>query len=295
MDTQQLRQIKTLAIIAMFSDDDLLDRLVLKGGNAIDMIYKEVSARASVDLDFSMESDFDPNDLVDIEKRISKALQKTFDDEGYLAFDIKLIPRPSNIPENLRSFWGGYKIEFKVIEKRRFDASGGDIDDIRKRAIVVGRNQKRTFLIEISKHESCRTKEEVLFENYTIYVYTPEMIALEKLRAICQQMPEYKEIVQTATSSPRAKDFFDIYIVVEGKGLDLTTPENLSLLKNIFEAKRVPVGFLGEIQNYEAFHEQDFIRVVNTTHPDTKLKEFEFYFSYVTDVSRLLLESLGKV
>ena len=51
-------QIKKLAVIAMFSDDELMGRLVLKGGNAIDLIYR-LSSRASVDVDFSIENDFD--------------------------------------------------------------------------------------------------------------------------------------------------------------------------------------------------------------------------------------------
>ncbi|HET6251016.1 MAG TPA: hypothetical protein VFE47_25225 [Tepidisphaeraceae bacterium] len=43
-DIERQQLIKKLVIIAMFSDDDLMDRLVLKGGNAIDLLYR-VSAR----------------------------------------------------------------------------------------------------------------------------------------------------------------------------------------------------------------------------------------------------------
>ena len=35
----RLQKIKRLAIVAMFSDDDLLERLVLKGGNALDLVH----------------------------------------------------------------------------------------------------------------------------------------------------------------------------------------------------------------------------------------------------------------
>ena len=34
-----LEQVKKLVIIAMFSDDDLMERLVLKGGNLLDIVY----------------------------------------------------------------------------------------------------------------------------------------------------------------------------------------------------------------------------------------------------------------
>ncbi|MFH1883416.1 MAG: hypothetical protein ABIL62_11975 [Planctomycetota bacterium] len=46
LDLDKLEQIKRIAIIALFSDDDLMDSLVLKGGNALDMIYG-VAQRAS--------------------------------------------------------------------------------------------------------------------------------------------------------------------------------------------------------------------------------------------------------
>ncbi len=39
LDLDKLEQIKRITIIALFSDDDLMDSLVLKGGNALDMIY----------------------------------------------------------------------------------------------------------------------------------------------------------------------------------------------------------------------------------------------------------------
>ena len=45
-------------------------------------------------------------------------------------------------------------------------------------------------------------------DDYTIYVYSPTMIAIEKLRAICQQMPEY---ALQRRPSARARDFYDIY------------------------------------------------------------------------------------
>ena len=51
VDLDRIEKIKRLAIIAMFSDDDLMERLVLKGGNALDIVY-EIGSRASMDLDF---------------------------------------------------------------------------------------------------------------------------------------------------------------------------------------------------------------------------------------------------
>jgi predicted nucleotidyltransferase component of viral defense system len=50
--------IRKLTITALFSDDVLLEQLVLKGGNAMSLIY-HISPRVSLDLDFSMETDFE--------------------------------------------------------------------------------------------------------------------------------------------------------------------------------------------------------------------------------------------
>lgn len=38
-ESKTLEKIKRLAITAMFSDDELLDKLVLKGGNAMALIH----------------------------------------------------------------------------------------------------------------------------------------------------------------------------------------------------------------------------------------------------------------
>ena len=40
MDFDKLRFIRKLVLIAIFSDDDLMDTFVVKGGSAIDLIYK---------------------------------------------------------------------------------------------------------------------------------------------------------------------------------------------------------------------------------------------------------------
>lgn len=63
------QKIKKLVIIAMFSDDALMERLVLKGGNALDIIHR-VSARASVDIDLSIDGDFTSEERLTLRGRI---------------------------------------------------------------------------------------------------------------------------------------------------------------------------------------------------------------------------------
>ena len=293
MDTEFLRKIKRLVIIAMFSDDDLMDILVLKGGNALDIIH-QIEQRASVDLDFSIEKEFRREDLPIIESKIQKILTETFKAEGYEVFDVTLVEKPEKISPEMAGFWGGYQVQFKIIESEDYARLSDNINSLRRNALVVGNKQKRKIKIDISKFEYCIPKQKHEMDGYTIYVYTPEMIVIEKLRAICQQMPEYADIVTTPSRSARARDFFDIYITIEHFGIDLTTSENTELLKNIFTVKKVPLQFIGNIQNYKEFHRSDFPAVKDTVKTGTELRDFDFYFDYVVNKCKEL-ESLGVV
>ncbi len=206
MDLPLLDIIKRLALIAIVSDDYLMDRLVFKGGNALDLIYK-VSGRASTDLDFSMSGDFDASELDRIRGVIEKNLVTAFKQKGFKVIDVNLIVKPPVIIEEYRSFWGGYKIIFKVIAENqipKIKLRGTDqlIDGLRKHSISIGEGNKKSFEIDISKYEFCDGKKAESIEGYRIYVYTPTMIVLEKIRAICQQLPDYRAIISTNTPSP---------------------------------------------------------------------------------------------
>jgi hypothetical protein len=109
------QKIKKLAIIAMFSDDVLMERLVLKGGNALDIIHR-ISARASVDVDLSIDGDFTSEERGALGGRIEKVLKDTFQPEGYQVFDVRLEDQPPGLTADLKDFWGGYSVEFKLIK-----------------------------------------------------------------------------------------------------------------------------------------------------------------------------------
>lgn len=112
-------EIRRLTIIALFSDDQLVDQLVLKGGNALSLVYG-VSPRTSLDLDFSLEGDF-PN-LEEARQRLFRALRDRFDSAGYVVFDERLEPKPRLEGEDERPWWGGYELKFKLVEKEKFQA-----------------------------------------------------------------------------------------------------------------------------------------------------------------------------
>ncbi len=115
-----------------------------------------------------------------------------------------------------------------------------------------------------------------------MYVYTTEMIIIEKLRAICQQNPKYKEIVTTHTITPRFRDFFDINLLMEKYPIDITSTRIKELARIIFAAKKVPPYFIKEIGKQRDFHRTDYVSVKDTVKAGVVLKDFDFYFDYVT-------------
>ncbi len=276
-----IENVKRLTTIAMFSDDDLMEMLVLKGGNAMDIIYG-ITERASIDLDFSMSLDFKEGELAIIEVKIIKALQDTFSAEGYTVFDVKFLQRPQKVVM-AELFWGGYRVNFKLIENGRFEESTDSLEFLRRNARVIGVNGKKTFQIDISKFEYCDEKVAEHLDGYTIYVYTPKMIVFEKVRAICQQMPEYKKIITTIRQTPRARDFFDIYMLLSRFTVDLYSEDSIGLLKTIFEIKKVPLELLHDIHKHRDYHRLDFDSLRDTVRGRSELKAFDFYFDYVVD------------
>jgi hypothetical protein len=264
----------------MFSDDLLSGILVLKGGNALSLVYG-LSTRSSLDLDFSMDSDF--LNVADARARLFQALHDRFDAMGFVVFDEQLEPKPRLDGEDMKPWWGGYELRFKIIEREKYEALKGRLDKLRINAAVTGSQQERTFTVDFSKFEYTEGKARQDFNHYTIYVYTPEMIVIEKLRAICQQMPEYPH---NGRPSPRARDFHDIHSVVSKLGIDLASEENLELARRMFAAKRVPLGLLRNIGEHRDFHRQDWPAVRDTVAGATE--EFNFYLDYVLDqVQRL--------
>jgi len=156
-----------------------------------------------------------------------------------------------------------------------------------KMAENIGVLQLKTFSVDISKYEYCESKAAKKFEGPTIYVYSPQMIAIEKLRAICQQMPEYMISVKgnDKGASERARDFYDIYTITEKLSIDLTTSENVRLLKNIFNIKKVPINLLKEIYKFRDFHARGYDSLKHTVPHTARIETFDFYFDYVTGLA----------
>lgn len=157
MAIETLEDFKKLVIVALFSDSNLKHTLVLKGGNLLDVVYG-ISTRPSKDIDLSMCGDF--QDPEGSRSAIEKALQATFAAHGYTVFDVTLTEEPPTLTEDMREFWGGYRIYFKVIKTEQCESLHNDIEAIRRRATPVRAGGGTKFPIEISKYEYCDAKEE---------------------------------------------------------------------------------------------------------------------------------------
>jgi predicted nucleotidyltransferase component of viral defense system len=277
-----VQQIKNLVLIGLATDEELLETLVLKGGNAISLLErgkKQSLSRTSYDLDFSIENDFDGN-LDEIKKRIETTIENTFKENELAIFDYSFNLRPSTPQDAVKDFWGGYNIQFKIASKEAYEKHKGNIDALRRNAVRILPNGSPKVEIEISKYEYVGKKMEVEVDGYIIYIYSPEMIVFEKLRAICQQHPQYAQIIPSHSPRPRARDFYDIYLISTLHSVDFDTDEAKRTIQSIFAAKKVPLEFIWLIRENSDIHRADWQSVVDTVSAKEDIKDFDFYLDY---------------
>lgn len=291
-----IERIKRLTIIALFSDDEFVERFVLKGGNALTFAYG-LNMRVSADLDLSMASAFDKSELDDVRDRVARRLEQTFKPEGWVSFDVNFAEKPKELSEDLAAFWGGYSLDFKLIDIARHAQCHGNLQEMRKYAQLTGPGQRKRFQVDISCHEKCEHKVEINLDGFTVYVYSPVLLVCEKLRAICQQMPEYDRVVKRYREhrTARPRDFLDLHILLNHfDQIDLTSIENRKLLVDVFAAKRVPLSYLESVRDSYGQHVTAWQSVKDTIRPGFALKEFRYYFDFVVELVEQL-HPLGDV
>ena len=270
-----ISDIRKKILIAFISDEELSDILVLKGGNALELIYN-LTKRPSVDIDFSMESDFPGGHLERIRERIIISLNREFNDVGLEVFDLKFEEKPP--PEKRTNpKGGGYKISFKIIELDK--SSGLDLDDKRKRAVSLTGSRKN-FSVDISRYEYCESSIKKSVDGHIVYVYSPEMIVIEKMRALCQQSEEYT-IQEKTGRRPRPKDIYDIYTICTQRNIKLHEKDNLVILYEMFGRKNVPTDLLLNFEKYRDYHRQGFSELVDTLPQKERDVSYDYIFDYV--------------
>jgi predicted nucleotidyltransferase component of viral defense system len=269
---------RKLILHALYHDNWLYNQLVLKGGNALSMIYG-VGLRTSLDLDFSISKDFtDPEEVSD---RIEKALIQTFKDQKTLVFDFSFNAKPKK-PQN--DWWGGYRAEFKLISEALAEKLEYNIEHLRRQSLPVDiGSQKRKYSIEISKFEYIEGHKIEKYEGMDILVYSPLLLAVEKLRALLQQHPEYSQISADVKRS-RSRDLYDIWVICDHFAINLGA--HLEVVQAVFNAKKVSMDLLRDLETVKALHHASWSDVELSV--TGEIEDFDFYFEYVSKFSREL-------
>ena len=286
MAIDDLEAFKREVILALFADNTLLQQLVLKGGNLLDVVYG-ISTRPSRDIDLSICGEIE--DTERFRSTIENALRRWFGPKGYVVFDVNLREEPHDVSEEFRGFWGGYKVDFKTIDAETYRKEAGNERTLRMAAMTVVDDNGKKFPIEISKYEYVDEKVREIVDDFAIYAYSPQMLVAEKLRAICQQMPEYTRYLGKHATQ-RGRDFLDIHTVAEYFKVDFGSAGFQQTLEKVFAAKRVDLRLISKIADdaTREFHRPDFVSIAPTIRPGIELQEFDFYYEYVVGKCRLL-------
>ncbi|CEN53778.1 nucleotidyl transferase AbiEii/AbiGii toxin family protein [Capnocytophaga canis] len=263
-------EIKIQTLKALMSDQELMYGLVLKGGNALHLAY-DISNRGSIDIDFSIKGSFSQEEYARLKSKFDALLNDQFSTKQIVAYDVHFYEKPKQgkVPN-----WLGYCLEFKLVARELFDTHGNDIDKIRRESIKIN-GQSTKYKVDISAFEYVEGSSQKEIDGVLLNVYSPEMIVVEKLRALCQSMDAYKNIVPSSNTKQRARDIYDIEIIRSNfKSLNITK----ELIENIFEAKSVPVKFLGNIHTLREQNRQGWDTVIATVSPSEKLLSYDDYF-----------------
>ena len=212
-----------------------------------------------------------------------------------MVFDVTLVEEPRTLTDEFRDFWGGYRVEFKIIDAETYEAHAADKRKLHMASETVVDDNGKKFPIDISKYEYVAEKAAELVDDFTVYAYSPQMLVAEKLRAICQQMPEYTSQLKKR-GTPRGGTFLDIHTVVEHFSVDFGAADFHQTVRKIFGAKRVALMLLSKIADEASkdYHRPDFVSIEATVTPGFELQDFDFYYDYVVDKCRGL-ESLWSV
>lgn len=285
---------RDLAIKGIFSDDDLFEILTLKGGNAMALL--DITNRASQDLDFSIKQGIRLTQDEDAPK-FKKALERTFEEEGYRIIDFKFDVKPKKTKRELPPFWGGYSINFKVMDEETYEKTYDVSDQKRSSMALQLEGGKKKIEIDISLEEYTEDRIQMKLDEYQIHIYSPLMIVYEKMRALCQQLPDYE---YASFEKTRARDLYDIYIAIQkSQSLELReqilSSSNVHILREMFKAKNVSLELLLKIESYREQLEDDFNQRVTPQIADRKnVPDFDFLFEFnielIKEVYALLQE-----
>ena len=225
-------EIRNTILKAIYSDSDLKENLVLKGGNALKLY--NITDRSSQDLDFSIKESI-RYEKENEGKKLQDLISDAFQQVGFLVVGFEFIEKPKKRKEDLPPFWGGYKISFAIVDTEKYqDKIELQDPDKMKELSKYGENlenNSKKIEIDLSYDEYVADKKSYDLEGTTIYLYSPLMLVYEKIRASCQQLEDYKLV----GNKTRARDLYDIYKI-------LTNPKQANLREAVLDQDNFYIG-----------------------------------------------------
>jgi hypothetical protein len=258
------------SVLAVFKDPILARQLVLKGGSALRLLDHERS-RLSIDADFSIPGSI--RSEAPYFARLERALSRRFKPLGYHLLDFRHTPRPKQRKPELPKWWKGWLCEFKLVAPEFLDLP---LESRRRHALIPEGSNSSIIEIEISEHEYCGAERKRTIRGVVVHGYTRELLVMEKLRAICQQHPDYR----FRSSKNRARDFYDIYTLSRtlNEGFVRRCRKHLS---PVFAAKEVPLTLLNAVwdEDFLSVQRGGFSQVVDSTRGT--LLDFDVYVEHL--------------
>lgn len=230
----KIEDVITEVIIAIYSNPQMAKLLILKGGSAMRM-FDDQNTRLSIDADFSVETILTNTDPVFLKMKMCLAAR--FTPHGFELIDFIAKKKPKKLRKGFPEWWGGWACEFKLVDQKH---SNKALETKRRNAHIPDGANSPKISIDLSEHEYCGKQRTKTVQGTKIRAYSREMLVLEKLRAICQQHPEYPYRQQTKN---RARDFYDIHALTIDTNDDFVR-RCQHHLKGVFEAKEVPLWIL---------------------------------------------------
>ncbi len=234
-------------------------------------LFDNLTSRLSIDADFSVNTDIDNESK--FFQNLKSSVGASFRRKKLDIIDFEWNIKPKKIRENYPVWWGGWLCEFKLVS---FQQRGKSIEAKRRNALIPDGANSSKVTVEISKHEYCGKKRTKTIQGVKIFGYSRELLVLEKIRAICQQHPDYAY----RSSKNRARDFYDIYELTADID-DGFISACSSQIEKVFRAKEVPLKIVASLWDVDFIDEQrrGFVEVKDTV--IGKIHNFDVYVEHL--------------
>jgi predicted nucleotidyltransferase component of viral defense system len=280
----EVDEVIEICLTGIYKEDIFNGSLYLKGGQAL-RIKEELKSRFSADIDFSTPKKIELPDL--FFNNLEEALRNEFSSRGYYLFDFTPERRPKFRTEGTPDFWGGWLITFKFIENQH---KTKPLELRRKMAIIPRGAISQKIEFDISEYEYCGSVEKIKVKSVEVSVYSRVLLLVEKIRAICQQHPDYK----LKGNDARSRDYYDIEKLwsksLQEKNEDTFINECAKHIENVFKAKEVDLALLEQI------FLPDFVEVQRNGWPSVvssvsdKMQNFDYY----NETLKLIISKIRK-